>query len=161
MGFVTRDTGLGLVVSEHRGDEAQLSRALKRIDDQLVLQRHPANVEGGWVYKVFKVVSEDQPAQAVCTWCDEQGKPLPLSSGLVSLVESLRMGARNQALDAEAHNARLKAENDKAQTEAAQAVADEHRAKVERGQLTVSLAANTSKREWQRNHRPPSSGAAA
>lgn len=160
MGFVTRETGLGLTLVESHGSEAQLQLALKRIDDRLVLQKHPGNVEGGYVYKVFKIVSEDRPAEAVCTWCDEYGRPLPLSSGLLSRVESLRMGARGTGPDADEHNARLTAEREKTAQDARDAVMDMHRAKLERGQTTVAFGSGTGKRYWQRNLDGPKGAAA-
>lgn len=160
MGFITRDTGLGLVVAEHRGDEAQLQRALKRIDDKLVLQRHPGNVEGGWVYKVFKIVSEDQPAVRITTWADEYGRPLPLSSGLVDRVQRLMLGARNQGVSTDEYNERLTEQRDRDRLSALEQVSAEHRAKVERGSVTVGFGSGTSKRYYQRNQRPPSGAAA-
>lgn len=160
MGFVTRDTGLGLTLVETRGSEAQLQHSLKQIDDRLVLQKHPGNVEGGFVYKVYRVVAEDQPAEAVCTWCDEHGRPLPLSSGLIAKVESLRLGARSTGPDADEYNARLAAENERRQQDARDAVVDMHRAKIERGSVTVAFGSGTGKRYYQRNHRPPSGAAA-
>lgn len=160
MGFVTRHSELGLTLVETRGSEAQLQRALKEVDDRLVLQRHPANVEGGFVYKVFEIVSEDVPAECITTWTDVYGRPIPLSSGLIEQVKSQRLGARNQGVDADTHNARLEAENDLKRVEAAEAVVETHRSKVERGQVTVSLGAGTSKRYWQRNTSGPKGAAA-
>lgn len=160
MGFVTRDTGLGLTLVENRGSEAELSRALKRIDDRLVLQRHPGNVEGGWVYKVLKIVSEDQPAVRITTWADEYGRPLPLSSGLLDRVQKLMVGARNQGVSTDDHNRQLADQRDKDRLSALEQVSGEHRAKVERGQVTVGFGSGTSRRYYQRNHRPPSGAAA-
>lgn len=140
MGFVTRGTQSGLVLAEEAQDELRLSRALKQIDDKLVLQRHPGNVEGGWVYKVLKVVSEDQPAVRITTWADEYGRPLPLSSGLLDRVKGQMLGARNQVEDPDEYNKRLKERREAEKLSALEQVSEEHRAKVERGSVTVSFS---------------------
>lgn len=160
MGFVTRHSELGFTVVENRGSEAQLQRALKQVDDRLVLQWHPGDVEGGFVYKVLKVVSEDEPAEYVTTWADEYGRPLPLSFGLVDRVKSQVLGSRNQGIDADEYNRRLSEQREKDRLAALEKISEEHRPKVERGQLTVSMGAGTSKRSWQRNLEPPKGAAA-
>lgn len=160
MPLTMRDTGFGLTIAEQSHDELSLTRALKQMDDRLVLQRHPGKVEGGFVYKVFKIVSEDQPAEAICTWCDEHGNPLPLSSGLLSKVESLRAGARGRGPDADEHNARLVADRERTREQALEAVVETHAPGIERGRLAVGFGSGTSKRYYQRNHRPPSGAAA-
>jgi hypothetical protein len=146
MRLVTRDTGLGLVVAEEVGDEARLGRELKQIDDRLVLQKHPGPVEGGWVYKVFCVVSEEQEAVCVCVWSDRYGNPLPLSTGLVTLVESLRPEARSRrGPDADAQNAALLEANARRRESELAAIADDHRPYLERGRVSVSLAGSPSR----------------
>jgi hypothetical protein len=156
MGLVMRETGSGLVLAEQAADEAGLSRALKQLDDRLVLQRHAGDVAGGWVYKVFTIVSDDEPAECVCTGADEYGNPLPLSSGLLDLVQRLRPDARDRrGPTSDERNAAYRAELDHARTVDAERVSDDHRAKIERGSVTVSLTAGRRKPYWMRNHRPP------
>lgn len=160
MGFVTRGTETGLVLAEEAGDELRLSRALKQIDDRLVLQRHPGKVAGGFVYKVLRIVSEDHPAEYVTTWADEYGNPLPLSSGLIEKVKSRMLCARNQGVDADEYNAKLVADRQKTREMALAAVVETHAPGIERGRLSVAFGSGTGKRYYQRNHRPPSGAAA-
>lgn len=142
MPFVSRMTASGLVLQETLGGEAEVGRALKEIDDKLVLQKHPGQVEGGWVYKVFALVSDDQEPHCILTWADEYGTPLPLSSGILDEVRKLRRDVRERhgLLDADAKNAlhvaRVQA---KGRAEADEIVA-EHRARLERSQTQVSFS---------------------
>lgn len=152
MRLVTRETGTGLVVAEHSADEARLSHALREIDDRYVLQKHPGDVAGGYVYKVFCVVSEDQEAVCILTWADDSGRPLPLSSGLVEEVKRWRPEARSRrGPDADERNRQLQERREQERREALEAITDEHRAKVERGQVTVGLSTRVRKPGWQRN----------
>lgn len=142
MSLVTRISGSGLVLCETAGDEAQLGRALKQIDDRLVLQKHPAAVEGGWIYKVFVLVSDSHPPQCIYTWMDELGNPLPLSSGIVDEVRKLRRDVREQhgLIDADEKNRRhLDAIHKRREEEAAEIIAD-HRARLERSQTQISFS---------------------
>lgn len=158
MGLVMRETGAGLVIAEQSADEASIARALKQIDSRLVLQKHPAEIRGGWVYKVFAIVSDDQPAEAVCTWADEYGNPLELSSGLVDLVNRLRPDARSRrGPDSDERNAAHREQLQRAREEDAERVNEDHRAKIERGRVTVSLATGANRPAWLRNTRPPES----
>ena len=156
MGLVMRETGSGLVLAEQASDEAGLSAALKRIDSRLVLQKHPGEVAGGWVYKVFAIVSDDQPAECICTWADDHGNPLPLSSGLLDLVNKLRPDNRSRrGPSSDERNAELRAELEKTRSDNAERVNDDHRAKIERKAVTVSLASGQRPPSWLRNQRPP------
>lgn len=141
----------GLIVAEHGQDEHAVAQALKRLDDRLVLQKHPGPVEGGWVYKVLRLISDSQPPSHVATWADEYGAPLPLTFGLVDLVNRLRIDAPNKGPDADQRNQRLLEQVDQAREDISRAVIDEHKAKVARGRVTVSMGAGTKKRAWQRN----------
>ena len=154
MRLVTRETGLGLVVAEQAADEAQLGRALKEIDDRYVLQKHPGNVPGGFVYKVYCVVSEDHPAECVLAWADEHGNPLPLSSGLLDEVRKWRPEARaRRGPGADERNQALQERRERDRREALRAVSDEHRAELERGKISVALGTRTKKPYWQRRFR--------
>lgn len=156
MGLVMRETGTGLVLAEEAQDEARLSRALKEIDSRLVLQKHAGDVPGGLVYKVFAIVGEDEPAECVCTWADEYGNPLELSSGLLDLVNRLRPDARGRrGASADERNAAYREHLQHIRDEDAERVNDDHRAKIERGAVTVSLTAGKRKPYWMRNQRPP------
>lgn len=159
MGFVTRQMGSGLVLAEQSADEAGLQRALRQIDDRLVLQKHPASVGGGWVYKVYRIVSDDQPAHCVCTWTDDHGRPLPLSSGLLDLVQSLRVEARDRrGPDADERNRRRQERVAKAHRDAGDSLVSEHRARVEKGRVSVGLGSSSKLAGWQRNRSLPGGG---
>lgn len=134
MGLVTRDTGLGFVVAEEAFDEVQLSRALRQIDDSLVLQFR----EG--FYKVIQMVSDDY-APVVFVWCDQAGNPLPLSSGLIEEFKGQRKeAAGRRGPDADERNRRL-VEATRAQIEADRdAVIADHRPRVEKGRIGVGMS---------------------
>jgi hypothetical protein len=151
--LITRTTAVGLVLAEHGQDEATVARALKQIDGRLCLQKHPGRVPGGWVYKVFRAWSDDHPADLICTWADEYGNPLPLTMGLVDQVNRLRLDAPNKGPDADAHNAAHLEAVRKLGRDLEQAVIDDHRAKVERGQVSVSLSERNRKPEWLKRNR--------
>ena len=140
MGLVTRTTGVGLVLAEHSQDEAGVKRALQQIDDRLVLQKHPAAVPGGWVYKVFRLVSDDTPPDLVCAWADEYGNPLPLTSGLVDKVNSLRRDAPGKGVSVDEHNAAHVERARRIGRESAERVIEDHFAYVERGRHSVSMS---------------------
>lgn len=129
----------GLVLAVEGMDEEAASRALKRLDRRLVLQKHPAAVEGGWVYKVVCVVS-DNHAPVVLTWMDEHGRPLPLSSAIVDRMQAQYVGARNKEPDEDEHNARVRQELEKDRASLADAVVTDHRPYIERGRVSVGLS---------------------
>lgn len=161
MTLVARTTESGLVLAEQAQDEARLCRALKEIDDRYVLQANPSEETGQLIYEVLCVWSEDHPPVKVMAWTDRHGNPLPLSSGLIEEVKKWRPEARERrGADADAHNDRLRADTDRLRRTNLEAISDDHRAKVERARVTVSLGAGTSKPERMRNKRPPSSGLA-
>jgi hypothetical protein len=150
--LVERELRSGLVAVEQSGDEAQISRALKQIDERYVLQKHPAEIEGGWVYKVFCIVSEDQPAICIHTWCDDRGNPLPLSSGLIEDVKRWRPESRERrGFDADEHNRQVTERLEKEREADIEAVSSDHKPWVERNRVTVSLGPTTKVRYWRRN----------
>lgn len=153
MGLVQRRTGSGLVLAEQAQDEAAVTRALKQIDRRLFLW--PPDGLSPY-YRVVESRGDDREAEIICTWMDDATlAPLPLSSGLIDRVDRLRLDARNKGIDADAFNA-LRSERIQAeQQEIALEIASDHRAKVERQRVTVSLGANTSLPYYQRNHHLP------
>lgn len=154
MALVHRETGSGLVLAEEASDEAQIARALKQIDDRYVLQRHPGDVAGGWVYKVFCIVSEDQPAVCVLSWSDEHGNPLPLTFGLVDEVQKWRPENRDRrGPDADERNQQLRDRTDQVRRDQLAAISEEHKAKVERGRTSVSFGPLTRLSEIPRRER--------
>lgn len=120
----------GLVVAEESADEAALWRALNQeIDDRLILTREVDRKHQTWVWQVRVMVSTTR-CDYVCDWRDQQGRPLPLSSGLLERVRE-QFALRDQpghGLDvADKRNAALVADIDRqideASTEAARLVA--------------------------------------
>lgn len=149
-----RQHGSGLVLAEDALDEARVSHAIKQVDDRYVLQKHPADVEGGWVYKVFCIVSEDQPAVCVLTWSDERGNPLPLSSGLVEEVKKWRPESRGRrGPDADERNEQLRERNEQHRRDQLAAISFEHKPKVERARSSVSFGPLTRLSEIPRRER--------
>ena len=151
MALVRRTHESGLVLAEHSADEVGLGRALKQIDDRLVLQFRPP------FYVVVCVVS-DEYAPVVATWMDLYGRPLPLSSGLLEKVQAWRLDARNKPMGVDEHNA-LRQQRIEADREAMyEALRDDHRPAIERGRVGVSLATVKKPRYWQREGAAPRSG---
>ena len=67
-----------------------LEKALKAFDRDLVLNAEFDPTYQMAVYDVHKRLGGDRPAAFICSWRDERGMPLPLSSGLLELVRKLR-----------------------------------------------------------------------
>lgn len=150
MSLITRSTAGGLVVAEHAQDEKAVARALRQIDERFTLW--PPDAMSPY-YRVYCRVSDWQESVCVCTWMDEQGQPLPLSSGLLNEVDRLRLDARNKEIDADTFN-RLRSERiAKEKADRGEAIIGEHRAKVERNQTSVSLTDVRRKPEWLKRNR--------
>lgn len=84
----------GLYVVEQGSDFGAIDAALAEIDHRLYLSwevdaRYGDPRDGARVYRVL-YDRGDQPPATVAEWRNEYGAPLPLSSGLVELVKSLR-----------------------------------------------------------------------
>ena len=108
--FIYRERG-GLQVAEMSQDEKTIAAELKAMDRRLVLNRNP-DESGRFCWDVHCIWSSDHPAVLICTWRDDNGNPLPLSSGLVEKVKSLRSGV-DTAAQAELANQRLREANRK------------------------------------------------
>lgn len=108
MSFAIRESRSGLVVAEQSAAESSITHDLRLIDQRLFLVRDISESYRCEVWKVFCHVSDWQPAIEVAVWCDDAGRPLPLSSGLLELVRKLRPENRAQRLDADAHNEQLR-----------------------------------------------------
>lgn len=128
-------------MAEEAFDEARLGRALREIDRRLVLQRHPGDVPGGWVYKVICIVS-DTLAPVVFTWADDYGNPLPLSSGLIDEFNKQRREVRERLRipDADEHNEQRQRRLDRVNTANRDEILAEHRARLDRSQTQVSFS---------------------
>jgi len=156
--LVTRSLTSGLVLAERASDEAGIQRALKEIDDRYVLQANTSELLGELVYEVLCVWSEEHPPLKIMAWTDERGRPLPLSSGLVEEVKKWRPEARNRrGPDADERNERLREQTDRLRRDQLAAISGDHRGKVERDQVSVSIG-TLPKQGYLRNRRPPQSG---
>lgn len=134
MGLVTRAHESGLVLAEDAVDEARLSHGLRQIDRSLVLQFR----EG--FYCVVQMVSDDY-APVVFVWADEHGNPLPLSSGLLEELKKWRPEARSRrGPDADQRNEQLVAGVRKKIAAEREAVIGDHKARVEKGRMSVGLS---------------------
>lgn len=147
MGVVTRHTGSGLVLAEYASDEAAVMRALKQIDGRFSLW--PPDAVSPY-YRVVCHVSDWQDARVICTWMDENGRPLPLSSGILAEVDRLRLDARNKPVDADTANEQRRERLDNEKRARGEAIMDDHRPKVERGRTSVSFGPLTRLSEYTR-----------
>jgi len=138
-------------LAEEVQDEPGLRRALREIDERLVLQFRPP------FYVVVCQVS-DHYAPVIATWMDLHGRPLPLSSGLLEKVQQARLGARNQPLSIDEHNARRLAEIEKDRDSMYEALRDDHAPTIERGRTQVTFATAKKPRYWRRENADPQSG---
>lgn len=77
----------GLYVSEDAVDFNAVDKALYEVDDHLFLTWEVT--DGAKAYRVLYDRGDHEPAE-ICRWVNERGDPLPLSSGLVERVKSLR-----------------------------------------------------------------------
>lgn len=96
----------GLILAEQTPDAAALERQLKQIDRRLSLQAWP-QPDGLPVWKVVLHYAGDRPPETIASWIDQQGEPLPLSSRLVDLVQSLDRNSRVAFVDADGKNAQF------------------------------------------------------
>lgn len=151
MALITRRHETGLVLAEQSADEASLGRALRQIDDRLALQFRPP-------YYVVVCQVSDHYAPVIATWMDLHGRPLPLSSGLLEKVQAARIGARNQPLSVDEHNARRLAEIEKDRANTYEALRDDHGPLIERGRTQVAFGTAKKPRYWQRENAQPRSG---
>jgi hypothetical protein len=148
----------GLVLAEESADEAGLSRAIKEIDRRYVLQKNPDGDRPD-LYVVSCIVSEEEPPIRMLAWADDDGTPLPLSSGLVDEVKKWRPEARSRrGPDADERNRQHRERISRERQEQLAEVTADHRGRVSKGRLTVSMGPRVRLRGWQRNTRPPKSG---
>ena len=87
MATVLRETMSGIVVADQALDERQVDRALKERERMLFLDKEVWR--GRLVYAVRLYVPDSEPLD-VLYWHDGHGNPLPLSSGILDRLDSLR-----------------------------------------------------------------------
>jgi hypothetical protein len=92
----------GLVLAQDSMEAAAVERALKRKDPHLELQGWPSQTHDCIIWKVVRGL------ETVCVWQTDRGEPLPLSSGILDLVDRLDRNTRAAYVDADDLNARQK-----------------------------------------------------
>jgi hypothetical protein len=98
MRFTERTLESGLILTEHRMDQAALERQLKRRDPLLSLQGWPSETHRTILWKVVRDAGSGRPPDTVCVWQSERGEPYPLSSALLDLVDQLDRNSRSSYL---------------------------------------------------------------
>ena len=83
----------GLLVPEG-ALEAAVSRQLRELDPDLRLVPQDSDAYGQRIYKVFKYMGSERPAQFILMWGDGNGNPYPLSSALVEEIKRYDRGGR-------------------------------------------------------------------
>ncbi len=148
MALAFRHDQSGLVLAEETADEVRLGRALKEIDQRLVLQKERAAVEGGWHYRVLRLVSDDQPPTLIVGWTDDYGNPLPLTWGLIDRVHKHLLGFRGNDyyVDPDEHNRRRQERLERDLAADLEAIADEHRPRLS-GRLSVSMSGRLHRKQ--------------
>lgn len=128
MALAYRRDESGLVLAEEAMDEVRLSRALKEIDDRYVLQKERSNAPGGWTYRVLRIWSAEHPPVPVLIWEDEHGNPLPLTSGILDLVQKHHLGLRGNAayVSEDEHNRRHVERMERRLADEIEAIREEH-----------------------------------
>lgn len=156
MGLAYRQNESGFVVAEEALDEARLSRALKEIDDRLVLQKERFDGPGGWRYRVLRVWSDEHPAAHLFWWADEYGNPLELTSGILDRTHVHLLGFRGNDyyVDVDTHNEQHLERIEQRRHDLHEAVVEEHAGRLA-GRLSVSIStAADGKRRRQRDETP-------
>jgi hypothetical protein len=102
MGLDYSRTNSGLVLAMDSMDSAAVERALKRKDPELRLQGWPDREHDCILWKVVRGL------ETVCVWQTDRGEPLPLSSGILDLVDKLDRNSRAAYVDADELNRRQK-----------------------------------------------------
>lgn len=104
MGLVYSSTNSGLVIASEGADEAAARRALIQHDPDLRLVPQDSDAFGRRVYKVYRYMGSERPAEFVCGWWDDHGHPYDQLSvtGLLEMVQrhdkNLR-GSRQASLE--------------------------------------------------------------
>lgn len=148
MSLVTRQTQSGLILAENDGGGwAGLRRALRQIDDRLVLW--PPDVMSPY-WRVLYRVSDDKPAETILTWMNDDGSPRELSSGILERVRKLdrRDGQQGPTADElnQQHDERLKRQRESE----LEALKDEYRPYLDRGRVGVSMGPKPKRPYYQR-----------
>ena len=133
MSLVLSQSASGLVIACEGVDEVACAAALKEYDRDLRLVPQDSDAFGRRIYKVFRYMGSETPAQFVCGWWDELGNPYDGLSvtGLLDMVKRLDRNTRYEHVDADVRNAELLAARRKEAHEAIDEVVAEHRDRVD------------------------------
>jgi hypothetical protein len=88
----------GLVLAQDGMDMAAVERALKRKDPELRLQGWPSREHDCIIWKVVRGLD------TICVWQTDRGEPLPLSSGILDMVDRLDRNSRAAYVDEDTLN---------------------------------------------------------
>jgi hypothetical protein len=123
----------GLILATEGSDEAACAAALKEYDSDLRLVPQDSDAFGQRVYKVFRYAGSEQPAQFVCGWWDDMGKPYGGLSvtGLLEMVKRLDRNTRSYYVDPDVRNAELTEKRRREAHAQLDEIADEFRGKID------------------------------
>jgi len=124
-GYVYAEHGGGLLLAERAADTEAIRRALKRLDRDLILTRDFDSRFGQVVYQVRHRVSADRPPLLVLEWRSADGRPRPLSFGLLDELKRQECRARELYAAADARNEQRIAEQHRRLEEELEEVANE------------------------------------
>lgn len=149
----------GLILAEQAGDEAVLSRALKRMDPDLILVKERDERYQTWVWKVLCLVGDDRPAVHILDWREDGiGRPLPLTGRILDAVNeqrSDRPGGYDSMKESDAHNERLRQRRRAEFEGGVDAISEEFSPSLERGRIAVSPGGAKPLPSWLRNKHLP------
>lgn len=112
MSYVVSRHGSNLLVAANAVDERAITHALNDLKPGLFLDVDHNEEHSCLEYKVRLRYSRGQAPVYICGWCDENGRPLPLSSALIEKVKRLIEVDTSAAVAA--HNKSVKEEAAKA-----------------------------------------------
>jgi len=133
MGLVLSQSASGLVLATEGSDEVACAAALKEYDSDLRLVPQDSDHFGRRVYKVFRYMGSETPAQFVCGWWDEMGNPYDGLSvtGLLDMVKRLDRNTRWVNVDPDVKNAELLEQRRRESNDELDEVLREHRDRVD------------------------------
>lgn len=109
MSFVLSQSASGLVLACEGADEVACQAALREYDRDLRLVPQDSDHFGRRIYKVYRYMGSETPAQFVCGWWDELGNPYDQLSvtGLLDMVKRLDRNTRWENVDPDTKNEKL------------------------------------------------------
>lgn len=138
MGHIFTKTDSGLLVAESRHHHDAVAAALRAYRDDLrLVPSHDPKYETV-MWKVYSYQGPDRPAIFVLPWADDDGRPRPLSMGLLDMVKQHDPNnTRRNFLDVDTQNQRLMEQRDRDRSQRARDIADDLRPALTKGRLPV------------------------